>query len=321
MTGTSRPQERHSPQTLGDKPPPRLSVQKDDEFSGHLPLLPLDCHLFPPSPFLFPLIFFSTLKTSNFALGMSRMKCHLPIKRETEEKAMHHITYKFFEIKASFWLWNCNNEWILSFHPTFLYLMKREILQEAHPQGPSSPSWFSFCFVAACCPSPPPSPPTACSLSSLRKGQEGTGEMQTLYTRGGLQAWALKLWGVWSLFSLKQGLGDLGSKLIIAYSGGRSQSPQGDSPSAALGPFQMAQVLRLSPLSPSPGSPSLLLVGMNSCKVSIPCFVTQHPWCHLSTTRSSDLLLQNLLTASVNGLGHFLSPLLQSGIQFGPCLF
>ena len=32
---------------------------------------------------------------------MSRMKCHLPIKRETEEKAMHHITHKVFEIKAS----------------------------------------------------------------------------------------------------------------------------------------------------------------------------------------------------------------------------
>ena len=52
-------------------------------------------------PRFLPIILFSTLKPSNFALGMSRMKCHLPIKRETEEKAMHHITHKVFEIKAS----------------------------------------------------------------------------------------------------------------------------------------------------------------------------------------------------------------------------
>lgn len=55
----------------------------------------------PPLP-TFPvsfatLFFFSTFKTSNFALGMSRMKCHLPIKRETGEKsciALHMSSLK-----------------------------------------------------------------------------------------------------------------------------------------------------------------------------------------------------------------------------------
>lgn len=36
--------------------------------------------------------FYSTLKTSNFALGMSRMKCHLPTKRDRREShASHYI--------------------------------------------------------------------------------------------------------------------------------------------------------------------------------------------------------------------------------------
>lgn len=67
---------------------PLKSVRKTKKEAGrHLPVLALDFHLFPPSPFLLPFIFFSTFKTSNFALGMSRMKCHLPIKRETGEKS------------------------------------------------------------------------------------------------------------------------------------------------------------------------------------------------------------------------------------------
>lgn len=54
---TSRIGERHSTWTLG-KSLPLPFWAKDDEFSGHLPVMPLDCHLFPPSPFLFSLIYF-----------------------------------------------------------------------------------------------------------------------------------------------------------------------------------------------------------------------------------------------------------------------
>ena len=80
---------------------PRPACAKDDGLTAPT-CTALAGHLFPPSPFLFRSFFFSTLKTSNFALGMSRMKCHLPIKRETGEKAVHPITHKLFEIKASF---------------------------------------------------------------------------------------------------------------------------------------------------------------------------------------------------------------------------
>lgn len=98
---TSNPGQGHSRALQGELPP-CLSAQRRMKLSKTYlgcPTTATSSHL---SCFFFHSFFFSTLQTSNFALGMSRMKCHLPIKRETEEKAMHHITYKFFEIKASF---------------------------------------------------------------------------------------------------------------------------------------------------------------------------------------------------------------------------
>lgn len=138
---------------------------------------------------------------------------------------------------------------------------------------------------------PLPSPPL-----HLRKGQEGTEETQTIEIKGGVQAWVLKLQGTGSLFSLRRGLRDLGSALANAYPGGRSQSPQGDCPSAALGPFQMALVLSLSPLSASPSSPPLLLAGMSSCTISLPRLVTRSV---TLSTHASDRLLQELLVITI----------------------
>lgn len=89
-TWTFRPEERNLHRIWGEDPPPPVCA-KDEELSMHLPV-PFHFHLFPPSPFLFPFIFFSTLKTSNFALGMSRMKCHLPIKRDRRESHASHYT-------------------------------------------------------------------------------------------------------------------------------------------------------------------------------------------------------------------------------------
>lgn len=111
---------------------------------------------------------------------------------------MHHITYKFFEIKASFRLWNCKNKWILFFHPTFLYLMNLRILRDAHHQSPASRHDFPFVLLPLAVPLPHP----ACSLSSSRKGKEGMREdMETMQIKGVPQMWALKWWGMWNLYS------------------------------------------------------------------------------------------------------------------------
>lgn len=83
---------RPSPRALGEEPP-TARVGKEEELRGHLPVLPLDCHLFPPSPFLFPFIFFSTLKTSNFALGIEQNEMSLTYKKRDrgESHASHYI--------------------------------------------------------------------------------------------------------------------------------------------------------------------------------------------------------------------------------------
>jgi hypothetical protein len=76
-------------------------VQKNKEWSGHLPVLTLDFHLFPPSPFLFPLIFFH-FKNIQLCLGDEQNEMSLTYKKRDRRKDTHHITHKFFEIKASF---------------------------------------------------------------------------------------------------------------------------------------------------------------------------------------------------------------------------
>jgi hypothetical protein len=78
----------------------------------------------------------------------------LTYKKRDGRKVTHRITHEFFEIKAGFWLWNSNNEGILFFHSTFLYLMKLGISQEARPGGLAPPSTFFFCFGPAWCPLP-----------------------------------------------------------------------------------------------------------------------------------------------------------------------
>lgn len=81
---TSSPGERHSPWTLG-KSHPLPFWAKDDEFSGHLPVMPLDCHLFPPSPFLFPLIFFH-FKNIQLCLGDEQNEMSLTYKKERQKR-------------------------------------------------------------------------------------------------------------------------------------------------------------------------------------------------------------------------------------------
>lgn len=80
------------------------------------------------------------------------------------------------------------------------------------------------------------------------------------------------------LFSQVGASGTWGQCWLTPIPEGRHSSPQGDSPPKNLRPFQMALVLTESScLSPLPTFLSFLPVGLNSLKISIISFVTQHP--------------------------------------------
>lgn len=101
----------------------------------------------PPLP-TFPAPF-SSLKTSNFALGMSRMKCHLPIKRERREShALHSIHILWNQGRPLTLKWQ---QWVNTVFSSHLPIVKETWNFARCPSpGPSLPSscnhFLSFCL-------------------------------------------------------------------------------------------------------------------------------------------------------------------------------